>query len=664
VRQVLTNLVGNALKFTREGRVGVRVSVDGEGEESVVRFEIEDTGIGIPPDKLDRIFEKFAQADASTTRKFGGTGLGLSISRQLVELMGGTMTVTSVVDRGSTFAFTIPLAACAGVPAQLPRDLPLSGLRLLHVSVDGMPDPAIASLLIAEGLRVVEAAPFLPPSEALLAAEADHLPFQFVLIEGEEMSVEVQQTIRTCRRDLWPALAIVVLIRRGYRGLASHARLAGADACLVAEGPAHDLREALAVARQVVQGGLTWPLITRHWLLEARAGEEGQDTAESDRVSATGTRVLVTDDNELNRLVASEYLRRQGADVETAASGAAAVARVAEGGIQLVFMDCQMPELDGYETTARIRALGGELGQVPVVAMTANAMQGDRERCLAAGMNDYVSKPIREGDVSRMLRRWGATVPAPRGAPAASAAGPVSGPIRGGALGSLASSGPGGADLAARLTTLYLRETPMQLQALRTAAVTRDWPTAARMAHTLRGASGVMGALGVVEMCQGVEHAASRESLDDMLEAIDVLDREAARALRALGGAPLEGPALDPAKLEEYHRLDEESPGICATVFQLFLRDAPERVTAIEAGLATEDWEAVRRAAHSLRGTALQLGARVFGEIVADIEAAAKREDAAAARGGLPAMVREWDRVREALRRELGPVVPQVTGVS
>ncbi len=669
LRQVLTNLVGNALKFTKDGRVLVRVAVDDASDDAVIRFEIEDTGIGIPADKLERIFEKFAQADASTTRKFGGTGLGLSISRQLVELMGGSVTVRSEVNRGSTFAFTVPLPVCTGVPAHLPRDLPLTGFRLLHVSADGVPDPALTTPLVAAGVRVTESPAYLRPEEALLAAAETREPFQFVLIEGEQMSPAVQHAIAACRRELWPAVAIVTMVRRGFRGMASHARMAGAHACLVHPVSAQDLREALAIARQVVQGGLSWPLITRQWLLEARAAETNDDELAAAGANASqGARVLVTDDNELNRLVASEYLKRQGAEVVTAASGAEALGQLAEGGFDLVFMDCQMPELDGYETTARIRQLPGEFGQVPIVAMTANAMQGDRDRCLAAGMNDYVSKPIRESDISRSLRRWASTSRAPRtglpqaAAPMLPAATALA--INPGALSALIGSGPGGAGLAARLTTLYLRDTPAQLRALRLAVDGTDWGDVARIAHTLRGASGVMGASIVVDLCARLEDAAGTESEDAARQTLALLEREAARALQALGGTAADAPAIDPVKLAEYRRMDAESPGLSQTLFQLFLRDAPGRMTRIEEALALDDATELQAAAHLLKGAALQLGAAALGTLVGEIESDAKRGDVASARGRFPQAVREWERARDALSGELDPESAQVAGVA
>ncbi len=669
LRQVLTNLVGNALKFTREGRVRVRVVLDDVGEEAVIRFEIEDTGIGIPADKLDRIFEKFAQADASTTRKFGGTGLGLSISRQLVALMGGTISVQSEVNRGSTFSFAIPLPACSGVPARLPRELPLTGLRLLHVSADGAPDPALAAGLAAEGLRLTESPAYLRLDEALLQAADGREPFHFVLIEGEQMSPAVQHAIAACRRDLWPAVAIVTLVRRGFRGMASHARLAGAHACLVHPVTPADLREALAVARQVVQGGLSWPLITRQWLLEARASEaEGDQPGESERLASHKARVLVTDDNELNRLVAGEYLKRQGAEVVTASSGSEALGYLAEGGFDLVLMDCHMPDLDGYETTTRIRDLPGEYGQVPIVAMTANAMQGDRDRCLAAGMNDYLSKPIRESEIARTLRRWvdGTQTRGVHGVgrdPAAPPPAAGATPGAPGALDGLSCSGPGGAGLATRLTAHLLRDTPAQVQALRQAVDAGDWASTSRIAHAVRGVSHVMGAVAVGELCRRLEDAATTGARESALETMARLELEAARAVRALGGGD-ESPPLDPARLAEYRAMDADEPGLSTTLLQLFLRDVPGRLTGIEEALGSEDATALLRAAHALKGAALQLGAGRLGLLVGEIESDAKRGDVASAARRFPQAIREWERVRAALLQELGPETAQVAGIA
>ncbi|MFI5210712.1 MAG: ATP-binding protein, partial [Gemmatimonadales bacterium] len=661
LRQILTNLVGNALKFTREGAVRVRVVVLRPGEE--IRFEVEDTGVGIPADRLDRVFEKYAQVDASTTRKFGGTGLGLTISRELLELMGGRMTVSSEPGKGSLFAFTLPLTACAGVPARLPRNVPLTGCRLLQIGLDGFAPPDRSTCLASAGLRVSEILSFQPPAEALLEAAEGREPYEVVLVDAERMSPRLEQAIMACRREGWPPVAIVVVIERGEPGVARRVHAAGAHACLFGAVAAEDLMEAITVARQVVQGRLTWPLITRPWLLEARfADTEGRPAQAAPSGPPRVFRALVTDDNELNRLVATEYLRRLGCEVETASSGATAIERVQRGGLDLVFMDCQMPDMDGYQTTARIRGLGGEAARLAIVAMTANAMQGDRERCLAAGMDDYVSKPIREADLARMLKRWAgarmtSAVDVP---PEASQAEPATA-VEAEALAGLIASGPGGAQLAERLIELFLRDAPDQIAAMGEALTGSDTAFAARLAHTLRGAAGVIGAYGIRDACLLIERALDQEALPEAWAGHARLEQEGSLALAALREsrtARAGAPPLDPEKLIEYLRMEAAMPGLLAEMVTVFLRDAPGRITALELALTTGNVELARNAAHALKGAALQLGALPLGDAAGALERAARDGSLENGQLHLQRIVAEFARAVPALEQHLSERQP------
>jgi signal transduction histidine kinase/CheY-like chemotaxis protein len=387
LRQVLVNLVGNALKFTAQGHVALRVESGYAADGARIRFQVSDTGIGIPADKLGTIFEKFTQADASTTRRYGGTGLGLAITRELVRLMGGELAVESSEGKGSCFTFTV------------------------HLPV------------------VEEAA---PPTR-------------------------------------------------------------GADR------PA-----------------------------AARTGAEG-----------TGVRVLVTDDNEMNRMVAREYLRRLGCEVETAPGGAEAVARVAQGGIDTLFLDCQMPDVDGYEATRRIRALEGAAARVHIVAMTANAMPGDRDRCLAAGMDDYLSKPIREPDLAAALGGR----PGARQAPAAANADPPV--LDAAAFSTLNLASAAEAGFTGRLIGLFRRDALVQLAELQRATGAGEWAQVTRVAHALRGASATLGAGRLAACCDRLERAAARGAVASAREECSRLQTEAAQALAALDSWQ-PGPAADP----------------------------------------------------------------------------------------------------------------------
>ncbi|HTS87524.1 MAG TPA: ATP-binding protein [Gemmatimonadales bacterium] len=656
LRQVLINLIGNALKFTREGSVRVNLAVQGTGDETLVVFAVSDSGIGIPGDKLERIFDKYAQVDASTTRQFGGTGLGLAISRDLVRLMGGEITVRSALGEGSTFTFYLPLPPCTGVPARLPRDLPLTGCRLLQLGLDGFAGQERMAALAGAGVRITDITSFVPPGEPLVQAAQEGDPYEVVLIEAERLSLRLELAITACRWDTWPAVAIVVLLEHGERGAAGRVRSAGAHACLVAPVSDRDLIEAITVARQVVRQRLAWPLITRHWLTEARQAEAEAPPQEGTAPLARAARVLVTDDNELNRLVASEYLRHLGLEVETAAGGEAALERVAKGGLDLVFMDCQMPDLDGYETTRRIRDREGEGQRLPILAMTANAMPGERERCLAAGMDDYVSKPVREADLARLLRRWlpGGTSTHP--APASGGPAPRSEEAD--------AAGRGATELAERFLPFFLRDTPGQVAEIGQALLADDLTLAGRAAHALKGAASAVGASTVARLCarigEGVEHG----DLSEAWAAYADLEAEAPRCLDALRHHQVVAalaPPLDDSRIDEFKRLEALTPGLMQEVIGLFLRDAPRRIEALEGAVRQGDYRQVNELAHALKGSALQLGAMPLGWTAAELEREARSGDLSQAVLRLERLTAEYGRARQALERlasEAQRVVP------
>ena len=384
VRQIVTNLVGNALKFTDFGRVVVSVDRDSAGPEWV-RVDVEDTGIGMSSEVLGRLFEKFTQGDASTTRRFGGTGLGLAISRQLSRLMNGDIEVTSTVGVGSRFRIRLPLVRVA-TPAPVVAPLP-GPLDVLIIEDDPVSAKVLTEMCQAVGATVTAASdgaqaldllrrggasgrPFdvalvdlnVPPpdGEALAAIVAEEkIPTRLVLTTGM-IAATTEQRIRQRFSDLLRKPVRLSQLVEALRGRADRSAVPRADAKL---SPARD---------------------------------------ESD----SGPLVLVVDDNPINLKVAARILERLGCNVTTAEDGRQAVELVREVPFRLVFMDCMMPEMDGFEATRAVRALGGARGSVPIVAVTANAMPGDRERCLEAGMNDYLAKPVRPDALRAAVVRW------------------------------------------------------------------------------------------------------------------------------------------------------------------------------------------------------------------------------------------------------------------
>jgi len=384
LRQVLANLLSNAMKFTRLGSVQLHVSNRRADDCHLVAFSIRDTGVGIPSEKQDLLFQAFSQTDSSTTRKFGGTGLGLAISRRLIEMMGGTIGVVSAPGSGSTFEFELPFASPAHSAAE-----PLAISPLVAVLVDGA-DTAMASLAARlEGLgadlhRVASL-------EAALAVLASRATAHRLLVLPLNPACATQLDTLADHPELSEVRTVVTSTAMSPAQLdavVAHPRF-GASLGLPARG---------TTIRQLTNG------------LFAPAAPSSKPVSfsddSSDRHEAFRRSVLLVEDNPINQKVACLMLERIGHRVVVAANGKEAMAALQGNRFDVVLMDCQMPEMDGFEATRRIRAEEQAGRHLPIIAMTANAMQSDREQCLSAGMDDYLSKPVRLSDLASMLERW------------------------------------------------------------------------------------------------------------------------------------------------------------------------------------------------------------------------------------------------------------------
>ena len=411
IRQVLMNFAGNALKFTETGHVVIAVT-GFENEPGKICVEVRDTGIGISADKLTLLYEPFTQADASTTRRFGGTGLGLSISKRLVELMGGEVGVRSVEGEGSTFWFTLQLEVD---PNPAPAPTPTVSLRGVHsIVIDDVPInvQVMREWMRGWGLRVDTAENGEQALVVLRRAAAAGDPVRLAVVDYLMPNMDGETLAREIRADLsLDGISLVLATSSASRGDAERFHQAGYNAYLT-----KPLRpETLAVALETVMARPAgWresdTIVTRHSLNErsATVKQEAQAAAEDQvRSRAADTaqpliRVLVAEDNPVNQMVATKMLERLGCRVDIANDGNEAVSMSLQFPYTVIFMDVQMPNLDGLEATRQIRNRGGV--RVPVIAMTANAMQGDRERCLEAGMDDYVSKPITPDALRQALK--------------------------------------------------------------------------------------------------------------------------------------------------------------------------------------------------------------------------------------------------------------------
>ena len=405
IRQVLTNLLGNAVKFTHQGHVLITVECrERTGSDGRFRLVVEDTGIGISADQLERIFDKFTQADASTSRRYGGTGLGLSISKHLAELMGGSVGAWSRPGEGSTFWLEVRLPLDHQAAAQALPAADFAGARVLVVDDHEINRRVLVEQVAGWGLRA-DSCPSV--NEALAALrEASGLgdAYRIAVLDGQMPGMDSESLARAIKAD--PALretVLVMLTSIGQRGDARRLAEAGFAAYLVKPVRPSELMDTLTTVWGARTQNLSTPLITRHTLAEVRAAKTPPPVETSQHNRAY---VLVAEDNIVNRKVAAGMLEELGCRVDVACSGREAVERAAQLAYDLVFMDCQMPEMDGYQATAEIRTHEGATRHTPIIAMTAHNMEGDREKCLAAGMDDYASKPVEPAKLQEFIDKW------------------------------------------------------------------------------------------------------------------------------------------------------------------------------------------------------------------------------------------------------------------
>ena len=507
LRQVLTNLIGNAIKFTEEGEVVLRLScIRNASGAPRVRFRVADTGIGIASGVSDGLFDAFRQADASTTRRYGGTGLGLAIRRQLVDLMGGDIRVESEPGRGSTFTFDVSfeIARCRDRgPRHVANEL--RGLRVLSVDDNATNREIVEHQLAAWGMRCDSVASGSEALEALEAMVRDGERYDLAIIDYHMPGMDGLELARAIQADR--SLAGLPLVMLTSVSVEEIDEVRGAGIVTHVSKPVRQshlfdcMTEALGVHHPpVLEPGPRRPLEPRGF----------------------AARVLLVEDNPINQDVAVAMLEGLGCTVETAGDGGEAVRRLGAASYDLVLMDCHMPEMDGLEATRRIRSEEASTGRspTPIVALTANAMEGDREACLAAGMDDYLSKPFGSEDLEGVLGRWleeaaeraGDEAGSPLQEPAVQPDAPA---IDSEALAAIAALQRADApDLLLRVIDTYLAAAPELIAAMEDAAARQDAHALERAAHTLKSSSAQVGARRVADACRAVEELARRGSVD------------------------------------------------------------------------------------------------------------------------------------------------------
>ncbi|HEX8559862.1 MAG TPA: response regulator [Pyrinomonadaceae bacterium] len=499
LRQVLTNLIGNAIKFTERGEVVVRAEKESESDaDVVVSFTVADTGIGIDEAAGRHLFQAFTQADGSTTRRYGGTGLGLAISKQLVEMMGGRISFTSEPGKGSTFRFTARFGRqpAGGAEADA-KVLSLDRLRVLTVDDNATNRKILSHQLDSWGMVHAEADSGAAALEALRAAAGRGEPFDLAVLDLMMPGMDGLELARAIKAD--PAVAatrLVMLTSFGQRGQSETAREAGIVACLTKPVRQSQLFDCLA---NVMSQAPPAPAPT-----SARA-----DHTTKEAPVASNKLILLAEDNVVNQKVAVRQLQKLGYRADAVANGREAVEALGRIAYDLVLMDCQMPEMDGYAATAEIRRREGAARHTPIVAMTANALEGDRAKCLAAGMDDYVSKPVRPEELAAALKRLLAD-DAPGAEPAAAEPEAIPPPVDVERMRQAMGDDP---EEVADILGVYLVQMSQSLEKLNAAVGSGDAAGVEMIAHNCVGVSATCGMSAVVAPLRELERMGRENQL-------------------------------------------------------------------------------------------------------------------------------------------------------
>jgi two-component system sensor histidine kinase/response regulator len=497
LNQVLVNLVGTAIKFTHSGEVVLSASLEGSTSDAArVRFEVRDSGIGIPPERLGAIFEPFIQADSSITRRFGGTGLGLSISAQIVKMMGGQIEVESSTRVGSLFSFSLRLPVATTMRAGPLAQPEVRDLRVLVVDDSSANRILLQEMLLGWGMRPTLAATGAAALQRLEEAREAKQPFAVSLIDTR-----------------MPVMSGFELARRIPAGSSGPVLM-----LLTSENDAAQAREE-HVAATLVKPIRQSDLLERISALVGRSLPAPQEPALSAGYGLLSQlSVLLAEDNLVNQNVAATLLRRRGHAVRIAGDGVEAVAAASAERFDVILMDVQMPEMDGFEATAAIRAQ--ERGRkVPIIGLTAHAMPGDRERCLAAGMDGYVAKPLHPQELfSAIAELTGGRFQAPE---------PVLDP-------ELLERFGGDLELLHQMVTLFAGSAPQSIAQIRDAVSARDPQALTRAAHYLKGSALNFGRSELTDLSSSLEQMGSAGILDGAEQAVAGLDRAAARVIESL----------------------------------------------------------------------------------------------------------------------------------
>jgi len=603
LRQILVNLVGNAIKFTHRGEVVIRVELVSETQtHATIRFSVQDTGIGIPPERQEAIFERFTQADGSTTRKYGGTGLGLTISKQLVELMGGQIGVTSDgPGKGSTFWFVVTLEKQPPRPtSSLPSLVELRGIRILVVDDNATNRFVLGKMVRNYGGLVSEAASGSEALAELRRAARNGEPYHLVLLDMQMPEMDGEQVLRAIKAEpQMREVHVIVLTSMGHRGDASRLEALGCAGYLLKPIKQQQLLDAImAVLGQRSEEQPQPHIVTRHSLLEQKR---------------QGLQILLAEDHPINQKLAATLLQKAGYLVDVVENGLQAIEAFKARPYHLILMDVQMPEMDGFEATRQIRAWEGEGAHIPIIALTAHAMKGDRERCLQAGMDDYLAKPLDPQEMLKKIEFWAeksATSPSPR----------TEAPLSAAATASVAEVADESLEAYWQLNPAISFEGTALEEYVADELLTQPSASDSPDPEAVPGEG--------PHLAQNLAQAWLQKFTPD-----------------ELGEAPLD---LQSAMPRFNHDLT-----FFVEMFADFYGHLPERLHELNEALAAQDAQKVGRLGHNLKGVAANFGAKRLANLALEIEERARHDDLSqisptleAIRAEIPALSAFFERLK------------------
>ena len=539
LQQILINLTGNAIKFTEKGQVVIHVSsIEEMGEEVKLQFEVQDTGIGIPKKAQSTLFEPFIQADGSTTRKYGGTGLGLAISKQLVEMMDGQIGVNSEINKGTTFWFTArfekqqkkkTLQAVQGSDQ-------LAGKRVLFVDDSEVNRKILVEQVMSTKLDVSVVGNSEDALNQLRQAVDQNKPFDLAVVDLVMPQVNGMELIETIRNDPSIKSIPLILMKAGFAKI-DHKQLQALDISNCLSKPVKQSHLLTALVNVLVgdhpknseHTSSAVQSTEGHGLIQKQEDASGHDDMPS-------VKILIAEDNPVNRKVAFRQFKKIGYTVDLVNNGREAVEAVEQGGYDIVFMDCQMPEMDGYQATAEIRRREGDDKHTRIVAMTAHAMQGDRQVCLDAGMDDYIAKPIKMDQLRSVIQRQSKelgenAMDDSQSVPSQKPDAAVSPPVDLQCLSEAAGDDP---DELRELTELYLEQTNSQIDQIRQAVEVESAKDIEQLAHGCKGASSNCGIQGLADIMASLEKAGRENQLKDVTQLFEQAENEFQRVRKFL----------------------------------------------------------------------------------------------------------------------------------